>query len=134
MKTENKVFLRVHEFDCPIEDISNELGIKPTKSWLKDELIPNREGDIRRKQSTWEYQSQLNPLDSVEKHIVAILKLFELKKEKLIKYSQEYETEMSIVIYEYESPNVGFSLEKQMIQKISSFGLVLDVDVYVLLE
>ena len=80
MKTENKVFLRVHEFDCQIDTISNELGVEPSKSWLKNELIPNREGDIRRKQSTWEYQSRLDLTESPERHIESILKLFESKK------------------------------------------------------
>jgi hypothetical protein len=131
---ENKVFLRIHEFDCLIEDITSELGIEPTKSWIKGDLIPDREGEIRRKQSTWEYQSQLSQSEYIERHVESLLELVESKKESLQKFSKIYQTELAIVIYEYESPNVGFSLDKEIVQRISDMGLILDVDIYVLIE
>jgi len=134
MKVENKAYIRIHDFECSIDEISNELKLNPSRSWIKGEKVPNRKSDIRRKQSTWEYQSTIDPTEPIEKHIDSLLDTFESKKDVFKKFSKKYYTELTLAIYEYKSCNPGFLLENKMLERISKLGLTLDVDIYVLLD
>lgn len=134
MDSKNKAFIKIHDFECGIDEISDTLEIQPTDSWLKGELIPNRKGNIRRKQSTWEYESTVPISEPIEKHINSLLDTFKSKTEILKEFSHTYYTELTLVIYEYESGNTGLIIEKEVIEKISELGLTLDIDIYVLQE
>lgn len=134
MNRENKAYIKIHYFDCTVDEISKTLEVQPTDSWIKGDSIPNRKGNIRRKQSTWAYKSTADPTEPIERHVDSLLKTFESRKDILKKYSKDYYTEITLVIYEYEHCNPGFVLENKMLNKISEWGLTLDVDIYVLLE
>ena len=123
MKNEHKIFLRIHNFDSSIEEITNQLGIKPSKAWLKGDLIENRKKELKRLQSTWEYRSILGQEESVDMHIDHILSLVYPKKHLIKKLSTKYEGEISIVIYETESSNIGLNFDVDLIKKIYEMGL-----------
>lgn len=134
MDSKNKAYIKIHDFDCSVDEITKALEIQPTDSWIKGDLIPGRKGNIRRRQSTWEYQSVVDTTEPIEKHVGSLLERFKSKKDILKLFSKKYYTELTLVIYEYEHCNPGFLFENKVLTEISELGLTIDVDIYVLLE
>jgi hypothetical protein len=130
MSIENKVLVRIHEFDCSLEDITSKLHLKPTNGWLKGELIPNRKQAVYRKQSTWELKASVSPDSPVEIHIEFLLNAIEPVKEMFKALVSKYEGELSIVSHIREDYNPGMHFSSALVKRISELGLEMDFDLY----
>ena len=131
-RTENKVYLRLHDFLCEPDEITRQLSLSPTNFWQKGDIIPDRKSVIRRKQSTWELKSALEESESVENHIDYLLKGIEANSEIFKKLTKEHLGELAVVIYTYNDFNIGINLRNETINKISELGLMIDFDIYFL--
>lgn len=131
-KTEFKVYIKIHEFDCSIEEITNLIGINPTKAWLKGDVIPNRKGNIKRGISSWILQSALSTDNKIEDHIDYLLNIVKSNYEVFKKLLQKYNGELTIVIYSYVENNLGFTLAADKLKDFINIGFTLDVDIYYL--
>jgi hypothetical protein len=130
MPIENKVFIRIHEFDCTLEEITSKLQLKPTNGWLKGDLIPNRKQPIYRKQSTWELKAAV-PADSpVEIHIEFLLNAIEPIKDVFKSLTSKYEGELAIVSHIREDFNPGMHFNTTLVKRVAELGLEIDFDLY----
>ncbi len=130
MSIENKVFVRIHEFDCSLEEISSKLQLKPTNGWLKGELIPNRKQPVYRKQSTWELKASVSSDSPVETHVESLLSVIEPVKEVFKALVSKYEGELSIVSHIREDFNPGMHFDSTLIKRVAELGLEIDFDLY----
>jgi hypothetical protein len=130
----NKVFLKIHDFDCSIEIISETLKLVPTKAWLKGEVFPTVSGVVTRKNSLWQLQADIAEEKPIEEHIKYMIDLIKLKSDALKQLTEKYESEFTILskCNEKDEFNYGFYLDKFSLAVISGAGLNLDMDVYFL--
>ena len=135
-----RVYFRLHEFECNPDDITLQLNIHPTDSWMKNDLIPNRKGDIRRRHSTWQLRVQEDieqsmDYDSVDFHLEKLLtQLYSSNVKVLKKLIDKYEAEISVVISDFNGHNPGFSINATNLKKIAELGVDMDFDIYALGE
>lgn len=124
------VALKVHDFECSIEDISRKLGAAPVESWLKGEIIPNRDGKTVRRNSSWIIKDSFEDSTFINQKITDLLK--SIKTSELIVLSEKYLCELSVVMKCHNENNIGFNFDKEMLNKISGLGIELDIDIYIL--
>lgn len=130
MPIENKVFIRIHEFDCSLEEITSKLQLKPTNGWLKGDLIPNRKQPVYRKQSTWELKASEAPDSPVEAHIEFLLNAIEPVKDAFKSLVSKYEGELAIVSHIRDDFNPGMHFNSALVKRVSELGLEIDFDIY----
>jgi hypothetical protein len=65
----SKVFLKIHNFDCSVEEISEIIGTQPTISWLVGDLIPGSKNNIKRKTSSWQLLADVQETALISEHI-----------------------------------------------------------------
>ncbi|TKC09074.1 DUF4279 domain-containing protein [Pedobacter frigoris] len=122
--------LKIHDFECSIEAINKKLGIDATESWLKGEIIPNRDGSITRKNSSWIIKSSIENSEFINQGIDDLL--MSINENELLAFSHKYLCELSIVMKCRNENNIGLNFNKEVIKKLSSLGIELDVDIYML--
>lgn len=126
------IYLRIHDFDCDPEEITAKVSTKPTNSWIKGDIIPNRNGLVKRKQSTWELEASTSGTDPVEDQMKVLLKKVDLNFESFREVIGEYKGEISIVMYLYEGSNPGINLDAVTLKKLANLGVEVDIDIYFL--
>lgn len=128
----SKVYLKIHDFECPIEDINNALGLLPTKSWVKGDVVNESKALIVRKNSVWQIESNVSEQAPVEEHIKFMLDLITVKSTLLKQFTRKYESELTIVskCNKNEEFNYGFFIDIESLTLISDVGLSIDMDIY----
>jgi hypothetical protein len=130
----NKVFLKIHNFDCSIETINNVLGLLPSKAWIKGDPIEGVKNFTTRKNSVWQIESNVLNEQPITEHIKYMIDLISTKSEALKQLTKKYESEFTILskCNQIEEFNYGFYLDKESISIISDVGLNIDIDIYFL--
>jgi len=126
---QNKVFIRLRNFDCHVEKITSMLKLNPTKGWTKGDLIPNRQNAYR-KQSRWELIAPVSPEDDVSKHIDFLLDAIEPKKAAFKKLINQYDGELTIVSHLTKDCCLSARLHNHAIKRIAALGLSIDFDLH----
>lgn len=131
MSFDTYAYFFVHGFDCPVQQISELLQLKPSSTWLKSEAgIAGR----RRQFSNWELHSPL-PRTEVfqDSHLKSLLEILESRREKVLQAISRYECGLQCVGY-YTNENPGFHMEAGLVSRIAAFGLSVDFDLYCLCD
>lgn len=128
-----EVSLRIVGFECQPEEITQELGIQPTKVWQKGEQR-NARGIMRNKQNGWGISSGIGRHKGFEHHMDALMMLIEPHLSSFTRVCNQYHTELSCAVYMYydngESiPWLGF--DKRAVEFLHRIGAVVDFDMYV---
>ncbi|MBF9255815.1 DUF4279 domain-containing protein [Pontibacter sp. 172403-2] len=136
---ENIVELKIFDFDIEHGYITDKLGLKPTRVWVKGEeyFFGDKGEGIKkaRENNYWEYR--LNNIsndwigDFIDKFIEDIILP---RKDALRRITEQFHTELSIVQYIYDSCNPGLYFGKKAIKVLNDCGLELNIDLYVLSE
>jgi hypothetical protein len=113
------------------EQITERIGIKPTKSSLEGSLI-ERTG-MERKTSRWELRSRLDKTASLEKHVLDVLAQLDANRNGFKQLSNELGGVMELVGYFY-AYYPGLSLDRELVARLSEYSLSLDCDFYYLAE
>ena len=130
----NHIELKFFDFDISIENLSSLLNLKPTKSWLKGDLVSyNKNSGILRKQNYWgfEYKTETNEFigNDIEKFINEIIK----PRIKLIKeLTKLSHGEFGVTQYYSIGINPGYYFTKKDLEIIYKSGLELNVDCYIM--
>lgn len=124
------IALKIHDFECSIEVINKKLGIDATESWLKGEIIPGRNGKILRRNSSWILKSSIENSAFINQAIIALL--MSINYDELIIFSQKYLCELSIVMKCHNENNIGVNFDKEMLKRLTTLGVDLDLDIYML--
>ncbi|BAS58251.1 DUF4279 domain-containing protein [Leptolyngbya boryana CZ1] len=130
MDSEVYVEFSLTGIDLNPEDITSKVGIEPTKTWLKDELISPK-GQIRYKQNGWKLRSHLEASDDLDEHFRVILQQLRQGWQPLIELCSVYEAEFCGVIYTSgERPAIHF--DRELLKAVLQLNAEIDVDLYVL--
>jgi Domain of unknown function (DUF4279) len=132
--SEVKCSLCILDFACPAETITQALGVEPTETWLKGDLIDPRLL-VRHKQNGWRLQSPVNPIntdaghavDYPQKAIIALLELF--ADPGLFRRLPACKLEISCAVYTY-TQRPGIALSAEVMSRIGQIGADLDFDIY----
>jgi hypothetical protein len=120
--------------NCDLEEVANELGMKPTKVRRKGEVRrASPTGDhppILEKENVWIFRSDTPLSASVDEHIDRMLSLLMKNKEPIAKLSGKYYGELSVYGFAHDADRIAFHLEKDVISRLAELGIELDVDVY----
>jgi len=124
---ETYAYFWVSGFENPHSEISDLLGLAPTKAWQRGE---QREYIPKQKESGWEFHSPLQKNEIfMDAHISALLEILEPKKIEIAKLQNEYEIGINCVGY-FRCTNPGFHLDSQLIKKCAELNLSIDFDLY----
>lgn len=116
--------------DLNPEEVTSKLGIQPTKTWLKDELISPK-ARIRYQQNGWKLRSHLETSDDLGEHFHTVLEQFKQSWLPLVELCSIYEAEFCGVIYTSgERPAIHF--DKDILKAVLQLNAEIDVDLYVL--
>jgi len=112
------------------EDVTSKIGIQPTKTWLKDELISSK-AQIRYQQSGWKLRSHLDTSNDLEEHFRVVLEQLKQGWQPLIELCSVYEAEFCGVVYTSgDRPAIHF--DKEILKAVQQLNAEIDVDLYVL--
>lgn len=124
-----KVSLRLFAEDIDPDRVTAQLGIEPTLAFRAGDRVSSRSA-ARRKEGTWQFESQLPEGLSIEEHIVGILKIIpnELSDWEQLTRSLRKDIFCWITI---ESQVSGLSIGVETLDKLARFGLNLELDLVV---
>lgn len=127
---QSHVFLKILDFGDDPSVVTKRLGLSPTSVWRRGDPLPSHP-TATRNHSRWSLYSPL-PLDSdVEKHLKALLPLLEAHADDLRVCATVFSVELCCAIY-YEHTTAGIHLSADLLRRITTLGIPLDVDLYFL--
>ena len=132
-KNENHISFIICDFECLPEEITKQVGIEPTNTWLKDELRAVGKGKVKIRENTWDLESELPLTDSVERHLLHLLDKLTPHKKIINELGKKYYVEFSCGLDFYEF-NPGINLDNNIIKRIAELNAKLDLDMYCLGE
>ncbi|MBE9012942.1 DUF4279 domain-containing protein [Pseudanabaenaceae cyanobacterium LEGE 13415] len=116
--------------DLNPEDVTSKVGIQPTKTWLKDELISSK-AQIRYQQSGWKLRSYSTTSDDLSEHFHIVLEQLKQGWQPLVELCSIYDAEFCGVIYTSgDRPAIHF--DKEILKAVLQLNAEIDVDLYVL--
>lgn len=136
---ENYVTLKLFDFACSPVQISNILGIEPTKIGVKGQEYSIGPEDNKQKKvwpyNYWEFRVKKKDNTWISEHVDHFIsQVLSQKKSKLKEVIATCEAELSIVLYYYSGSNPGFHFSNKNLQLIAEIGAELDLDIYCLSE
>lgn len=127
-QNEAYAYFSISGFEYDPKEITEKVGIKPTRAWKKGEID---EFNRKQKDSRWSLYSRLSASESLEKHIEDVLLQLNEKQEEFRLLSEKFNGQMQLVGYFYQY-YPGLSLESWIIEKLGFYKLSLDCDFYYL--
>ena len=117
--------------DFNVDEISSNLGIIPSKTGLKGELIRN--GKIRRKESFWELSTNYELSLDTENQLFQIINQLKPHKIKLKGFIEKYNLEAVFrVVIKIENNEVpAIILDNKVVKFISEIKAEIEFDIYV---
>jgi hypothetical protein len=128
------VWLLIADFECLPDEITQQVGLKPTKTRLKGEyrtVGKKKPVKLFNKENSWILEADLPSTVSVEEQIKEILKQLKPYAQNILSLSKKYSVELNCAIYYYEA-NPGINLDKNLLKEVSQLNLPLNFDVYCL--
>src|SRR5579862_9458927 len=119
-KNRYHVWFAIYDFECHPDEITKQIGIKPTEIRIKGEtrLIGKIKHKVTNKESSWRLESELAHTIETEKHIENILTKLRPYKQNLLKVTEKYYTEFGCASYYYEA-NPGIHINNNLVKEIA---------------
>jgi Domain of unknown function (DUF4279) len=120
---------RITEFEVDPQQITQDIGLQPTRVWQKGDRIHNT--NAKRSQSGWELKSELPSEQNVVDHIRFLVTKFWDIKENLEKIET---SKMGIycALYIYNGDRPCFFIDNEITRKLGLLNFILDIDLYAL--
>lgn len=140
MKTnENHITIKLTGFSCSAQEISQTIGLQPTKTAVKGQeyQIGPKHKRITKKynENYWEFREIRSEATWISDLVSEFLKKHIIPRKKDIKETvANCEGELSIVQYVNEGCNPGLHFKKEEIALLANMGLELDIDLYCLAD
>ncbi|MBK5458235.1 DUF4279 domain-containing protein [Peribacillus sp. TH27] len=136
-KTQVRVYFSLFGDEFPIDEVTDRLGITPTLTYKKGELI-NRSNDytrdfpLYRKETVWDLDTNYQDSYDVKEQMDQIL--IPLKNKTVIinqlKVDYKLECKISIVIIMENGDTPGLYLDNEQIEFANSVKAEFDIDLY----
>jgi hypothetical protein len=132
MKSEISVTFTLTGLNFKPDDITNKLGIIPTKTWLVGDLI-NPKTLLKRKENGWSLQSELELNNyELEDHLKNVLEKLHSQSNLLKELCLKNYGELSCIVYAIGEERPSIHLDQELIQKIHQLNCEIDIDLYFL--
>jgi hypothetical protein len=138
-KDQNHTAIKLSGFSQSPEEISERLGLTPTRSWLKGEEYYRGHGEHRiskvREENFWELNWYRETEQWIQGQVDEFLSVVVNPRKEIIKeMSKECYCEFSVAQYVYDGCNPGFHFSKDALALIHYIGAELDLDIYCLAD
>jgi len=131
-KTQVMVYFSLYGDEFSIDDVTEKLGLTPTKAFKKGDLIPNRSTVCYRKETSWDlgtvYQVSLDVNNQLQQIIDKIQNKSFIINE--IKEAYSLECKFFIVVKIEEGNTPALYLDKDVIKFAANIEAEFDVDLY----
>jgi hypothetical protein len=121
------------------DEITKILGVAPTKTHLKGDIIPLREGLTRTKkkkykETDWSLETAYRISMDINDGISEIMGRIGCKKEELSRIRKGYDVKFlfSFCVYIYDAMTPGMCFSESFIKFAGDIGARIDVDTYVI--
>jgi hypothetical protein len=114
-------------FDCSIAEITQQMGIEPTRAWNKGDP-----GTYKRQMafSGWDLYSPSPRGDKfIHEQLEALLPVLEERAAAVHSIAAKYDAGINCVGY-FENYSPGFHLSKETVSRVAALGLSVDFDLY----
>lgn len=116
--------------DLNPEEVTSKVGIQPTKTWYKDDLISPK-ATARYQQSGWSLRSHLETSDDLGEHFHVVLEQLKQNWQAVAELCSIYDAEFCGVIYTPgDRPTIHF--DRATLNAVLQLNAEIDVDLYVL--
>jgi len=138
-KTQVKVYFSLYGGDFPIDKVTESLGIKPTNSYKKGDVIvrmpnPNIVSTKvkHRKETTWELGTDYQESNDVKEQLNQIIRPLKNKIAIINQFKTNFQLEcgFSIVIIIENGDTPSLHLDKEQIEFANSIKAEIDIDLY----
>lgn len=109
--------------------ITELVGIRPSDAWRKGDLHPRTSAE--RKFSRWSLRSRLETTQPLEAHIADVLDQLDANSTAFKELCVKQGGGMQLVAY-FHTFDPGLHLEKELVQRLATYGLSVDCDFYYL--
>lgn len=136
MHNEYHVWFGIHDFECSPDELTKQLGIKPTRTKIKGEyrtVGKKKPRKMLNKENQWFLDSVLPRDVTIEEQLKHLVGKIKPHKQKLIEITKKYYTEFGCAIYHYEV-NPGIHLDNNLLKEIAELNARIDLDIYCLTE
>lgn len=136
---ENHTTIKFFNFTCAPEELTRNIGLKPTKTAIKGQKYWQGAKDKKIEKiwphNYWEYRVTKNENKWISEQVDQFIDEIIMPRKGILKnIISSCEAEFSIVQYYYSGCNPGLHFDKEKLQTISDIGASLDIDIYCLSE
>ncbi|HEU5415040.1 MAG TPA: DUF4279 domain-containing protein [Candidatus Angelobacter sp.] len=124
----NIVRLKILSDTLTPEDISERLGLTPSRSWIKGESDRKKASLNMAKWNGWIYDSGCHSDVSLQEQVAALLHALEPMQDSVRRISDLCDVAVSLVAY--SGPNKSIFLSKKLVALIAALGAHFDFEMY----
>jgi hypothetical protein len=128
-RTATRAFFRVIGFACSPDELSNAIGLQPTRTWNEGDLVTSR-STRRQKSSGWELASGLAKEATPDQHASRLLDRLGPAADSLKRMPVEASV-LSIVLEIHGGDRPPLGLSRENVARLAALGAELDIDLYV---
>ena len=128
-KNQAYAYLRLVDFPCTVQEMTQRIGLQPTEAWHAGDPAPTPRPP--RKFSAWHLRSRLPKSEVVEQHIIDVLDQIRGREAILRDIARDCKVTMECVGYFYEY-YPGFALEADTVHRLGECSASIDLDFYYL--
>jgi len=130
VKSQVRVSFEVLDFEGLPSDITNVLGVRPTKTWRKGDRI--QKSALLEKENGWSIESDKAPAEQLSELIRRVVASLKGSKDKLAIVSKNCYTQLSLVLYVHGDERPELHLDADIVQRLAELGAHVDADMYFL--
>lgn len=129
MEAGNAVFLVATSDKYSLDELMEIISFDPTEHWNKGDKIPFSQAPAKNTYLSFDPVNER--ADRIQDNLVKLLEFLEPHKESIIALSEMTNTFIQVHWYGYVGSISPFNLQKDLVNKISSFNLSIDFDINV---
>ncbi len=125
--------LIIWDFECDPSEITRNIGIDPTTTWIKGDVIRKDPNGINppmvQKNTGWMLSSQLPKTTNAEAHADWIINQLRLHEDKVKAITKKYDSLLQIS-GDQTDYHVGLSMSRTLLDHLREFNLRLDFSIH----
>jgi len=126
------VYFSLYGEDFPIDEVTVRLKVRPTETYKKGDIIPNRSTNRYRSETSWDLGTDYQDSLDVNKQLQEIIDKLQNKSSTINEMKDAYSLECKffIVIIIENGNTPALYLDKEIIKFAASIEAEFDVDLY----
>jgi hypothetical protein len=131
MESEVYAYFLLIGADFQPDEITAQVGITPTKTWMKGDLR-SPGAVVRHQENGWMVLSKLDRSADLEEHIKSVLEQLQPSWDILQKLCLLHSAEFACVVCTYGGDRPAIHFDREVIKQVNELNSTIDVDLYIL--